>query len=299
MAVYRRGYQPYAGPLTPEWSRFLVPARYAISELLASRLLFGLLVLCLVPFLFETAFVYVVNSAAVRALLRIPADFTVTIGPVFFLGALMMQCALAFLLTAWAGPTLVSPDLVNGALPLYLSRPFSRAEYVLGKAAVLCGLMSLVTWVPVLLVLALQASLAGGAWLADNRGLFGAIFLGAWLWIVVLTLLALAISAWIRWRIVASGALIGCFFVGMAFGEMWREVLESPWGRVTNLLYLVGLIWVELFDLPWTRSLARMMLDDRHSPDLPTGVAALVLASICGICLYLLHRRIRAHEVVR
>jgi ABC-2 type transport system permease protein len=299
MAVYRRGYRPYAGPLTPEWSRFLVPARYALSELFASRLLSGLLVLCVVPFLFETAFIYVVNSTAVRALLRMPSDFTITIGGSFFLGALMVQCALAFLLTAWAGPTLVSPDLVNGALPLYLSRPFSRAEYVLGKASVLFGLLSLVTWVPVLLVFSLQSSLAGTDWLTDHRGLFGAIFLGAWVWIVVLTLLALALSAWIRWRIVASAALFGCFFVGMAFGEMWREVLQNPWGRVTNLLYLVGLVWRELFALPPTRSLARMMLDDRRNPDLPTSVAVAVLLSLCTLCLYLLHRRIRAHEVVR
>jgi ABC-2 type transport system permease protein len=299
MAVHRRGYRPYAGPLTPEWSRFLVPARFALSELFASRLLSGLLVLCLVPFLFETAFIYVVNNAAVRALLRVPAEFQVTIGETFFLGALMVQSALAFLLTAWAGPTLVSPDLVNGALPLYLSRPFSRAEYVLGKAAVLFGLLSLVTWVPVLLVLGLHSSLAGGAWIADHRGLFGAVFLGAWVWILVLTLLALALSAWIRWRIVASAALFGCFFVGTAFGEMWREVLENPWGRVTNLLYLVALVWRELFGLPPTRSLARLMLEDRRNPDLPTWVAVLVLSALCALCLHLLHRRIRAHEVVR
>jgi ABC-2 type transport system permease protein len=299
MAVYRRGYRPYAGPLTPEWSRFLVPARYALSELFSSRLLSGLMVLCLVPFLFETAFIYAVNNAAVRALVRIPAELTVTIGETFFLGALMVQCALAFLLTAWAGPTLVSPDLVNGALPLYLSRPFSRAEYVLGKAAVLFGLLSLVTWVPVLLVLSLQSSLAGGAWATDHRDLFGAVFFGAWLWIVVLTLLALALSAWIRWRIVASGALFGCFFVGMAFGEMWREVLQNPWGRVTNLLYLVVLVWRELFAQPPTRSLARLMFNDRHVPDLPTWVALVVLAALCALCLHLLHRRIRAHEVVR
>jgi len=156
-----------------------------------------------------------------------------------------------------------------------------------------------VTWVPVLLVLGLQSSLAGGVWIADHRGLFGAVFLGAWVWILVLTLLALALSAWIRWRIVASAALFGCFFVGMAFGEMWREVLENPWGRVTNLLYLVGLVWRELFGLPPTRSLARMMLEDRQNPDLPTWVAVLVLSALCVLCLHLLHRRIRAHEVVR
>ena len=38
---------------------------------------------------------------------------------------------------AFIGPGQVSPDLANNALPLYLARPFSRVEYVLGKMSVL------------------------------------------------------------------------------------------------------------------------------------------------------------------
>jgi hypothetical protein len=39
---------------------------------------------------------------------------------------------LALFLAAFIGPGLISPDLHNNALSLYLARPFSRAEYVLG-----------------------------------------------------------------------------------------------------------------------------------------------------------------------
>jgi hypothetical protein len=44
-----------------------------------------------------------------------------------------VQCTLAFLLTTFIGPGLVSPDLVNNA-PLYFIRPISRTEYVLGRS---------------------------------------------------------------------------------------------------------------------------------------------------------------------
>jgi ABC-2 type transport system permease protein len=191
---------------------------------------------------------------------------------------------------------LVSPDLVNGALPLYLSRPFTRVEYVLGKATVLLTLLSAITWVPVLVLFALEAGLAEG-WGAANVRIAAAVFMGSWVWILVLTLLGLAISAWIRWRVVASAALAGVFFMGAAFGEMWREVLHAPWGRLANLYYLMGLVWRSLFGLFTSRSMAQEMFNE-SGRDLPTWAAWAGLAAAAALSVWLLERRLRAREVV-
>jgi len=110
-------------------------SRYGLQELVESRVLVAFVVMCLVPFLVEASGIYIANSPAARALLQVgglPHQMT----PDFFAVALVIQGTLAFLLTAWVAPVLVSPDLVNGALPLYLCRPFSRAEYVLGRFGV-------------------------------------------------------------------------------------------------------------------------------------------------------------------
>lgn len=298
MAVYKRSYKPYDGALTPERTRFLVLPRYAFRELFESRLLAAFLMLCALPFLVQLVLVYVANSGPTRVLLRIEAPPSDFLQLEFFLVALTIQGFLAFFLTAWVAPVLVSPDLVNGALPLYLSRPFTRVEYVLGKASVLVGLLSLITWVPVGIVFSVQAGLAGSAWLAANLRTLAAILIGALLWISVLTLLGLATSAWIRWRIVASAALFGVLFMGSAFGEAWREVLKSPWGRLTNLPYVIGIIWADLFGLNSRRSVARAMLDDRRSTDLPVWAAWLALLALCAVCTWMLNRRLRAREVV-
>jgi ABC-2 type transport system permease protein len=298
LAVYKRTYKPYDGPLTDERTRFLVLPRYAFQELFESRVLAAFLMLCCVPFLVELTMVYIANSAAARALLRIeapPGDF---LQKQFFLGALTIQGFLSFFLTAWVAPVLVSPDLVNGCLPLYLSRPFTRAEYVLGKASVLMGLLSLITWLPVGTVFTVQAGLAGGDWLAQNLRTFAAILGGALLWISVLTLLGLALSAWIRWRIVASAALFGILFMGSAFGEIWRGMLKNPWGRLANLPYLIGIVWTDLFGISSRRTVAGDMLDDRRSSDLPAWAAWLALLALCGFCMWMLNRRLRAREVV-
>ena len=297
MAVHKRAYRPYEGPLTAERWRFLVLPRYGLLELFESRLLTVFAVLCFVPFLVEASAIYVAYSPAVRALLEISSasDFVRT--PGFFVVTLTVQGWLAFLLTAWVAPVLVSPDLVNGALPLYLSRPFTRAEYVLGKATVLLTLLSAITWVPGLLLFALEAGLAEG-WGAQNIRIAAALFVGAWLWILELTLMGLALSAWIRWRIVASAAVAGVFFMGAAFGEMWLEVLHGPWGRVANLPYLMGLVWRSLFGVFSRNSMAQEMFNDGPGRDLPTWAAWAGLAAAAALSVWLLERRLRAREVV-
>jgi ABC-2 type transport system permease protein len=302
MAVYKRAYRPYDGGLTPVRSRFLVMPRYALQEVFESRLFVFFLALCFLPFLVESALVYVANSAAAQAVLGIAPDASrrdlFEINANFFLFVLTGQGALAFFLTAWVAPVLVSPDLVNGALPLYLARPLTRADYVLGKAAALAALLSLVTWVPVLALFGLQAGLAERSWLAANYRSGFAILAGSWVWIAVLTLLGLAISAWVKWRFVATGALFGVFFMGSAFGEAWRETVHDPWGRLANLSYLIGIVWRSLFQVGTPRTVAQEMLDDRRMTDLPVAAAWLGLAAACALCLWLLNRRLQAREVV-
>lgn len=288
MALHKRVYRPYEGPLTAERWRFLVVSRYGLQELVESRVLVAFIVMCLVPFLVEAAGIYIANSPAARALLQVgglPHQMT----PEFFAVALAIQGTLAFLLTAWVAPVLVAPDLVNGALPLYLSRAFSRADYVLGKAVVLLSVLSLITWVPGLTLFVLQAGLAEPSWIGANLRVAGAIFAGAWIWITVLTLLGLALSASIRWRLVASGALFGVFFMGSAFGEAWHAVLRDPWGRVANLPYVVGVVWRDLFGI---------VMPGEPTADVPTWAAALALAVTCALSVWLLDLRLRAREVV-
>jgi ABC-2 type transport system permease protein len=292
VAVYKRAYRAYDGALTSERWRFLVLPRYAFQEIFESRFLTAFLVICCVPFLAEATAVYVSNSAPARMVLNMPGEPS-AMAKEFFIGALWIQCTFAFFLTAWIAPVLISPDLVNGALPLYLSRPFSRVEYVLGKASVLVILLSAITWVPQLLLFLMQVDLGPDGWFAANYRIGLAILLGSWIWIAVLTLLGLALSAWIRWRIVATGALFGVFFMGTAFGEMWREVVKNSWGRVVSLSYLIQVVWADLFGA------ARMgMFGRRRASDLDPWAAWIALFTICLVCLWILNKRLRAREVV-
>ncbi len=288
MSVYRRQYHAYGGALTPERSRFLVVVRYALDELLGSRMLMAFLLVALLPVLAEAVLIYLAHNPVARALVGL-ADIEkfLRIDSGFFYHVLSTQCFLGLILTAWVGPGLIAADLAGGALPLYLSRPFSRAEYVLGKAAVLVVLLSGLTWIPGLLLYLLNAALAEGAWGMTHVRIPFALIAGSFGWISVVGLFALSLSAWIKWRLAASAMLFGVFFVSAGLGETVAVVLRVSWGRVFSLNEVFEVVWAHLLGSP--------------HPDrgVPLHAAWLVLAGLCGVSLWVLHHRLRAREMVR
>ena len=293
MAVYKRAYAGYSGVHTPTWSRFLVLARYSFADLFQSRIFTAFFVLTFVPVLVGILLVYLTHSQTAQLLLRLQTGGQplLNINNSFFLHWLEAQGWLGLLLTAWVGPSLVAPDLTNNALPLFLSRPFSRREYVLGKMVVLATLLSLITWIPSLLMFGLQASMAEPGWTPSNLWIVGAILAASWLWITFLALLSLALSAWVRWRIIATALTFAIFIAPSGFGEALNAVLRTYWGRVFNLWYMTQVVWYKLFRASWSLPFG--------AQEFPVSVAALVLIVAMVFSLLLLNRRLQAKEVVR
>src|ERR1700751_3538010 len=246
MAVYRRSYKPYSGTLTAEWSRFLVLFRYSRRNLFRSKFLTVFFVLCFFWPIASLAWIYVANSASFLAKLGLRSEL-VSIDNKFFLLFMSVQGVLAFLLTAFAGPGLISPDLANGALPLYFCRPFSRAEYVLGKSSVLGILLSEITWIPGVILFMIQESFAGATWTWDNLWVAGSLILSSLILIAILSLFAMALPAWVKWRIVAGALLLAVMFFGAGFAQAINGVLRTNVGPFFNLGYLMAVVWQSLF----------------------------------------------------
>src|SRR6185503_4410597 len=107
----------------------------------------------------------------------------ITIDNSFFRFFAYAQGIFAFFMALLIGPPLVARDLRNNALPLYLCRPFSRTEYVVGKMSVVMILLSAITWVPQLLLFLFQAYQEGFTWFKDNLWIASAILLASVVWI--------------------------------------------------------------------------------------------------------------------
>jgi ABC-2 type transport system permease protein len=294
MAVYKRTYKAYQGTLTPAWSRFTVLSRYGFSTLFQSRPLTAYTVFCFVPFLGFMAFIYLMHNAAFRSALNMQSVRTDFINNMFFMRFMGVEAWMAFVLTAWAAPGMISKDFANHAVQLYLSRPLSRAQYLAGKVSVLGVLLSCVTWIPALLLFLVQAQLEGHGWGWDNLWMVGSIIVSGLLGIAVVSLIAMAISVWVRWRIAATALMMGIFFVLPGFGLAVGAVLRTQWGWLFNFGYLIIEVWARLFrivDQPMHRGGGLYLV--------PVWSAWVTLLTVCTFCVWLLHRRLKAREVER
>lgn len=286
MAVYKRTYSTYNGPLTPPRTRFLVLPRYSYERLFANRFLTGFLVACFFFPLGCAGYIYLVNNLTVFSSLGLAVPEFLKIDSGFFRVFMNFQGVLAYILTALIGPTLIAPDLANNALPAYFSRPFSRTEYVIGKISVLFILLSLITWIPGVLLFLLQVSQAGSGWLDNNWFILRAIILGNWAWILLLSLLSVALSAWVKWKVVAGALILGVFGIGAGLASVINNILRTDFGSLIDLSRIMYTIW-----------------SDQLNIDASTGLepfeAWLGFAGVCVLCLIMLERKIRPREIVR
>jgi ABC-2 type transport system permease protein len=275
--------------MTPAWSRFLILPRYAYQDLFKYKLFASLFVLCYMCPLIYTVLIYLRHNLGALAAfgtdaIQIARD--IPIGGEFFFIFINIQTSLAFIFTVIIGPVLISRDMANNALPLYLSRPFSRFEYIAGKISVLLILLSLITWVPGLLLFLFNSYLEGGAWMYENFWIAKAILTLSLSWLVILSLLATAFSAWIKWRTAASAALFAIFIIPTPIGFIIGELFDTNIGHMLNLAMAFNGLSKHLLRLDWMESF------------LSAGESWTVFAAYAALCLLMLSRRIRAYEVV-
>ena len=306
MAVYEQTYKRYAGRLTPEWSRFLVIPRHTLRGVFNSKLFTAFFVICFVPLLVEAILIYLHHNITALAILNANVRELVPIDGSFFQTFVNIQGGFAFILALLVGPPLVSRDLRNNALPLYLCRPFSRTEYVIGKMSVILILLSAVTWIPQLLLFLLQSYLQGFAWFRANLWIASAIIIGSVVWILLLALLSQTISALVKWRVVASAAMLGLFLIPSVFGEFINLVFLTRWGHIVSLGGLMTNVTAGLFGT-FDRVSGRMQITDWDDNvvrevlliEPPLWASWTVLFIVCAVCLAVLHWKVKAYEVVR
>jgi ABC-2 type transport system permease protein len=285
MAVYKRGYQRYSGPLTGSLTRFLVLPRYAWRRLYQQRLVLFLTIVAFVWPLLCSGFIYLTNH--VELLQGLDRDFLefIQVDGRFFSVFMYVQAGFAVLLSALAGPSLIAPDLANNALPLYFSRPLTRWTYALARLTVLMGMLSIVTWIPGLILFGLQVGLAGSAWLRVNWTLGVGMVFGFLIWLLVLSLVAMASSAYVKWKVVAAAVSLAFFFILGGIAEMIDNVLRVRWGHIIDPAWTVNRVWCALLDV--------------EAPGGPgTAASAWALTVTVALLVVVIERKLRPVEVV-
>ena len=264
----------------------MVLPRYAWGRLYQQRLVILLTMLAFVWPLLCAGFVYLTNH--VELLLGLDREFRefIQVNGQFFRIFMYVQAVFAIFLAAMAGPGLIAPDLANNALPLYLSRPLTRWTYALARLIVIVGMLSVITWIPGLVLFGLQVSLTGGWWFLANWTLGAGMVVGFLLWLLILSLVALASSAYVKWRVVAGAVSLAFFFLLAGVAEMIDEVFRVTWGHALDPAWAVNRVWCALLGV-----------DPPRGPG--AGTSLLSLAGLIVLLILVIERKLRPVEVVR
>lgn len=292
MAIFLKAYKGYNGSLTSSFERILVIFRYGLADTLSSRLFVAFILACLLHPVGMIVTLYGYHNLDLLISLDVNFSALPTINGEFFAVAMQLpQHFMLFFMVVFAGPIMISPDLRNNAMPLYLSRPINKSSYILGKLLVLIFLGSVISWIPLWIVFAVQSFLAGSDWLFEYMHIPVAALFSSMVWICCLSLIAFTISAFVKWKAVARIAFFGVFMIASIVGE----IIDELFGGVGSFFVDVGLS---------AEVMIATLYDARNNPvldfsdELTLGLALLQLLAFSVIALSVLHRRLRAYQVV-
>jgi ABC-2 type transport system permease protein len=208
-----------------------------------------------------------------------------SVTPQTFRNFLSWQQFFVFIITIVLGG-LIADDRRANALQLYLSKPLTRVEYILGKAVPLLILILGVTLVPAVCLLLLQIVFSGSfSFLTNNLFLLPAITLASLTRALLSTFLILALSSLSKSRRFVAIMYAGLIF----FTSSMHQVLRSITGNRAWAAISPGNM-VDVFT-DWVFRV-------RAPQPVPVYVAVLVIVGLIVVSLWILERRVRPVEVV-
>jgi ABC-2 type transport system permease protein len=278
MPIHDQGYRRYGGRREPHGRTWWVIARAGIMTMVKQRIFLGLLLVAWAPFVVRAVMLYF--AANFRQ-----ATFLATTSETFreFLGT---QGIFVFFVTIYVGAGLIANDRRANALQIYLSKPLTRVDYIVGKLTTLAVFLFGVTLVPALLLLVLQVMFSGSTtFIRTNAFLFPAITLFSVIQVFVSAFAMLALSSLSK-----SSRFVGVMFAGiMFFTAAMYQVLRAMTGSASWA-------WIS----PWESLavIANAIFRVKSGYAVPVPIALSSVVAIVVIAVVILERRVRGVEVV-
>ncbi|MEQ8954198.1 MAG: hypothetical protein RL120_08700, partial [Gammaproteobacteria bacterium] len=130
--------------------------------------------------------------------------------------------------------------------------------------------------------------LEGNGWLWDNLHIPMAAVVTSLTWIVSLSLLAFAVSAYVRVKSVARMVFFGLIFFVAIVGDVIQDIFGG-W-QFSNMVAAMQSLVAELYQVS-------VSIDDFDAA-MPMGPAFSLFAAVIVVCMIVLSQRIRAYQVV-
>lgn|GEM_PF-4798908 len=155
------------------------------------------------------------------------------------------------LLSAYLAFNIISRDLKNGSIILYLSRPITRIEYIVSKFLAVCFHLSLITIVPLLLVYIIDiASLPQSSKFITEASKLLLPLIGSALLMVILfgsvTIMLSSLTKDGKW---ASAGVFGVFLIGGFIAEIVGSALNNNYAYLFYLWNSVIIVVINMFGM--------------------------------------------------
>jgi ABC-type transport system involved in multi-copper enzyme maturation permease subunit len=202
----------------------------------------------------------------------------------------LAQWAFVVLAGVLIGAGLIAEDRRANALEMYLSRPVTVRQYLLGKLGTIAFFVALVTVIPttVLILAQLSVSWSQAGEVVRLLKLLGGTLVGGAVWVLVPSLTVLTASSLAdRTRNAAILWLGVVVMLEFVVSNILREVFNAD----SFLLLQFG------FNI---RQVLNAVLDNQTDlvTTVPVWQSVLVLALWCVVCVRVLHARVKPVEVV-
>jgi ABC-type transport system involved in multi-copper enzyme maturation permease subunit len=276
--IHDQSYRHYGGGKAVPGRSWLVIASAGIMTMIRKRSFMGLLMFSLAPFLVRAVQMWISANYPQAAILSPTAET--------FRQFLEQQDFFVFIITVYVGAGLIANDRRANALQIYLSKPLMRSEYILGKLAILFAFLTLVTFIPAMLLLFLKVAFDGNfVFLKNNLFLVPAITIGSFLQVSLAAFTMLALSSLSKSARYVAILYVGItFFTTAIYGALYAITGSSrvSWISIgANVSQVVDVVF---------------RLKPRYAT--PWEVSLLVIIGLVVISISILERRVRGVEVV-
>jgi len=277
MPIHDQGYRRYGGTRT-RGRAWLVMLRNGVVGMMGNRRWIVLMIVSWIQFVIRAVQFYIAANFSQAAIVA-PSAAT-------FRDFFDRQDLFVFLMTVTLGAASIAEDRRANALQIYLSKPLTRFEYIVGKLSVLMVFLLFITWVPAVLLLVVQVGFAGNfAFLSANAYLFPAITVYSLIEVLLVSMCITALSS-----LSTSGRFVGILYTALIFfSDAVYGVLRTVTGSTSvswvafgnNLAQLGDVIFrvPQRYETPWLVSFA-------------------IVLGLIGLSALILERRVRGVEVV-
>src|SRR5574338_207265 len=278
MPIHDQSYRHYEGHREKPGQTWTVIAQAGIRNMIRKRAFLGLLLFAWLPFIIRAVQIYIASNFPQAALLAPTAET--------FRQFMDQQGVFVFFVTIYVGAGLIANDRRANALQIYLSKPLMRAEYILGKLAILATFLLLVTFVPGILLLLIQIAFAGSfEFIRKNLFLFPAITLASLVQVLLASFTMLALSSLSK-----SARYVAILYAGVLF------FTKAIFGVLALVMGTTRVAWVSFSDNLTQVVDVIFRLKPRY--EVPWVVSLLVIIGLMVISASILERRVRGVEVI-